>query len=152
MNYKSPAIHRTPLYRAKSAYSGMKRRCVGGKAPLPAYANVELRMSLEEWLTWAVPRYAQFDKEHPGETPHASRNGDQGHYEIGNIEIVTSAVNRAIQKRPRAIRPDGTKECVMCRIVKNGSEFYNNRTKSDGLADECKGCRRMLNDNQKMRR
>lgn len=33
INYKSPQIHRTPLYRAKASYSGMKARClnVNGK-------------------------------------------------------------------------------------------------------------------------
>lgn len=57
-NYKSPEIHRTPIYRAKAAYSNMKRRC----GTEDAYKNVELRMSKKEWLAWALPEYQAFQK------------------------------------------------------------------------------------------
>lgn len=95
--FKSPAIHRTPLYRARSAYRDMKRRCGNANGKNPAYAAVELRMTMDEWLAWAIPEYGRFNLDHPNESPNASRRGDAGHYEIGNIEVIPKKVNRARQ-------------------------------------------------------
>lgn len=98
--FKSPAIHRTPLYRARSAYRDMKRRCGNANGKNPAYAGVELRMTMDEWLAWAVPEYGRFNQDHPNESPNASRRGDAGHYEIGNIEVIPRKDNLAEQKHP----------------------------------------------------
>ncbi len=95
---KSPAIHRTPLYRARAAYRNMRARCGNPDGKNPAYAEVELRMTMEEWIAWAVPEYERFDEEHPGAKPSVSRNGDEGHYELGNIELLTLQENRARMK------------------------------------------------------
>ena len=92
---KSPAIHRTPLYRAKAAYRNMNVRCGNADGNNPAYAAVELRMTMEQWLAWAVPRYEDFIREYPEERPNVSRRNDVGHYELGNIEITTLEQNRA---------------------------------------------------------
>ena len=48
--FKSPPIHRTPLYRAKAAYCNMIARCENVNGKNPAYANVKLRMTLDEIL------------------------------------------------------------------------------------------------------
>jgi hypothetical protein len=37
----------------------------------------------------------------------------------------------------------GEKKCVSCGLIKNLSEFHKNKTKSDGLQDTCKICRRI---------
>lgn len=95
---KSPAIHQTPLYRAKAAYRNMKIRCLNANGKNPAYANVELRMTMEEWLEWALPKYESLLKDNDQITLNASRFGDQGHYEIGNIEIITQDKNRKNMK------------------------------------------------------
>jgi hypothetical protein len=52
MEYKSPPIHRTPLYRAKAAYYGMLARCENKNGKSPSYVNVQLKMTWEEWLEW----------------------------------------------------------------------------------------------------
>ena len=87
MRYKSPAKHQTPLYRVKASYSGMKRRCVGGKAheQHPSYAGVHLRMGREEWIAWALPKYEKFMLENPELVPCVARRGDTGDYCFGNI-------------------------------------------------------------------
>src|SRR6266700_2834582 len=103
--FKSPPIHQTPLYRATSSYNGMKARCLNANGKHPTYTDVELRMTLEEWLEWAVPKYEQFIIAHPGISPSAARKGDAGHYEVGNIEVISNIENRAQQAMPGQLRP-----------------------------------------------
>jgi hypothetical protein len=144
MIYKSPPIHRTPIYRAKAAYYGMLARCENKNGKSPSYVNVQLKMTWEEWLEWAVPQYELFDKEHPGEMPNAARNGDIGHYELGNIRVVSCSENQAEQSR-RGIaqaRPDGTKRCSICKDIKDIEEFSKNKSRPDGLHSNCKECQR----------
>ena len=40
------------------------------------------------------------------------------------------------------MRPDGTKTCSCCRTVLPASSFWKNRSTADGLASECKTCKR----------
>lgn len=101
--FKSPSIHRTPRYRATSAYYGMLARCGNVNGKNPAYSNVELRMTKEEWLEWAVPQYEKFVKDFPDQSPNVSRFGDSGHYEIGNLEIICQLENVKKQKRSKTI-------------------------------------------------
>ena len=83
----------------------MKRRCKGGVACEPTYAEVELRMTMEEWLIWAVPQYERFAVEHPQERPNVSRSGDKGHYQLGNVQIVSVGQNRKEEKCFSSRRP-----------------------------------------------
>lgn len=143
MEFKSPPIHRTPAYRAKAAYNGMLARCENANGKCPTYAGVKLKMTLEEWMAWAVPRYTAFSEANPGVSPSVSRPGDVGHYEIGNIEIVSVAENRALQRMVGQLRPDGTKRCSSCKEIQSSSEFSNNRGTKDRLAHSCKTCARV---------
>ena len=97
---KSPEIHRTPIYRAKAAYRNMVARCGNANGKNPSYTDVELRMTLEEWLNWAIPKYEKFITDYPDTSPNVSRFGDQGHYEVDNIEITSFKVNRDALKTP----------------------------------------------------
>ena len=118
--YKSPRIHRTPLYRAKAAYANMLRRC--GKEE--GYKDVELRITKEAWLIWALPKYESFQKKRPNATPNIARKNDSGHYEIGNIELVSRKQNRKDQKNPKTWQ-HGTLagyrycKCDLCKQVKS---------------------------------
>ena len=153
MEYKSPPIHRTPLYRAKAAYYGMLARCQNKNGKSPSYANVELRMTWEEWLDWSVPQYELFDMEHPGEIPNAARNGDKGHYEIGNIRIIPVSENQAEQacRGIGQVRPDGTKRCSICKEVKDTDYFCKNKSRLDGFHTNCKECQRKYSPKSKLR-
>lgn len=140
--FKSPAIHRTPHYRARSAYWGMLARCGNPNGKNPTYANVELRMTLEEWMTWAVPRYEEFNLLHSDVSPAVSRYGDMGHYEIGNMEIISQAENASRQKRDTTylLRPDGNKLCSKCLAVHSKEKFSKASRNRDGLATWCRQC------------
>jgi hypothetical protein len=146
MEFKSPEIHRTPLYRAKSAYCGMQARCLNKNGKSPTYANVELRMTLNEWLAWSLPEYEKFSIEHPEDSPNAARHGDAGHYEIGNISIVTDEYNRAERtaRSESLAKEDGTKRCSKCKYVKTVDDFYNSARMLDGLQKNCKDCCRKM--------
>lgn len=141
--YKSPAIHRTPLYRAKAAYCGMLARCGNRNGKNPAYASVELRMTKAEWLAWAVPQYEAFLSACPNETPNASRRNDCGHYEIGNIEIVSLSENRSVMTARSVLmmKADGTKMCSSCGKTKIAAvHFSRHRSRADGYCYDCKKC------------
>ena len=113
--YKSPPIHQTALYRARSAYRGMKVRCGNPCGNNPAYENVKLNMTMQEWEQWSVPRYEDFIAQNPGVSPNAARKNDSGDYEIGNIEIISAEQNRKDMKQNR---PFSTLVCPEC-----GGEF-----------------------------
>lgn len=138
--FKSPPIHRTALYRAKAAYAGMFARCGNANGKNPTYADVELRMTLREWVEWSIPHYAKFIAENPHLSPAAARYGDEGHYEIGNIEIISTVENRKRMGAPSALCQDGTKLCSRCRVVKQATCFSKRHRNYDGLNYWCREC------------
>lgn len=136
--FKSPAIHRTPFYRANAAYYGMLARCRNANGKNPAYADVELRMTRDEWVAWAVPEYEKFLAAHPDESPAAARRGDRGHYEIGNIEIVTVSVNA--KSRDSGVFDEDLKKCPGCLAWKPLSHYSKHRSKPGGVQSRCRAC------------
>jgi len=132
--FKSPPIHQTALYRAKAAYCNMIARCENANGKNPAYANVKLRMTLDEFVAWSVPRYEAFIAEHPSASPVCARKGDKGDYEIGNIEIISFIENRRRQQPILLVREDGTKMCGGCRRIMDAvGNFGKNRSRRDDL-------------------
>lgn len=152
--YKSPAIHRTPLYRARSAYVSMGHRALNKTGKNPAYADVELHMTLEEWLVWAIPEYERFEREHPDESSNVSRKGDKGHYEIGNIRIATKAENLAeyATHSPARIKENGLKRCTECKKDKPLSMYNKSKATPTGHAYHCKDCMRKFHENYESKR
>ena len=136
VEFKSPPIHRTPLYRAKAAYTLMQQRCLNANGKSQSYADVELRMSLDEFVKWALPHYERFIAEHPDESPCVSRHGDKGHYEIGNIDIISMSENRRRQVIPKGSVIHGTLttagycKCDACIRAKRryNQEYYRRTT------------------------
>ena len=141
MKTKSPKIHRTPLYRAKAAYRNMQIRCLNANGKSPSYSNVELKMSLEEWLDWSIPLYEDFIASHPGVTPSVGRKGDKGHCEIGNLEIVSAYSNRlqaARRQKPKYV-------IITCHHCGNEFEkqkrYYDSKKKHNTVGFFCsKSC------------
>lgn len=141
MEFLSPPIHQTALYRAKAAYANMIARCLNANGNNPAYSDVELRMTKEEWLTWAVPQYEDFMIQFPNTTPNASRFNDDGHYEINNIHIIPQKDNRNEMKFDcQAV--DGIKICSRCGVDKPISKFNKKRSAADGLDYWCRTCKK----------
>lgn len=126
----------------------MKARCRNANGKNPAYTDVDLKMTEEEWIVWSVPLYEKFDLEFPGESPSAARAGDRGHYEIGNIRIIPMRKNREEQFDPILkphrchARPDGKKICSRCLSVKTVDEFTKRSSSIDGLTYWCRVCQK----------
>lgn len=98
-------------------------------------------MSLNEFLAWAVPEYERFAESNPNETPCVARFGDKGHYEIGNIEIISVAENNARQQHIAPARnTHGTLSsyrycrCDRCREAMN--RYYRERKRERRLTDK----------------
>jgi hypothetical protein len=138
--FRSHPLHRTAIYRAKKAYAGMLKRCGNADGRNPTYVAVELRMGIDEWLEWAVPRYELFIQQNPEVSPAAARPGDLGHYEIGNMEIISAAQNSSQRRSPSALRADGTKRCSRCKEIKDAASFSSHRGACDGLNHWCRSC------------
>lgn len=132
----------------------MGARCLNKSGKNPTYALIELRMTLDEWLAWAIPEYEKFQMAFPEERPCAARRGDVGHYEIGNIDIISVRENGRMSPRRlwRQLKPDGTKRCTGCCIHKMADEFGVNKSRPDGLADYCRICARAKGRELKQRR
>jgi hypothetical protein len=120
----------------------MGHRCLNKNGKNPSYSNVELRMTLEEWLTWAVPEYARFDSDHHGEMPNISRFMDKGHYEIGNLRIGTRRENQEEFNKHSigTVKPDGTKECSACTKILPTKMFNKRKSTLSGFDYNCKSC------------
>jgi len=142
-DYRSPAKHRKPRARAKAAFRNMKQRCGNANGKNPGYTDVKLLMTEEEWLTWAVPKFEGFQADHPAKSPCVSRLEDMGHYELNNIEIISTDENRRRQKAVLLLRPNNTKLCSNCRVPKAGDAFNRNRRRPDGLDHRCRECVRL---------
>lgn len=48
-----------------------------------------------------TPWVSSFSKKYPDTTPNIARKNDRGHYEIGNIELVSQEQNRNDQNIPQ---------------------------------------------------
>lgn len=59
----------------------------------PWYRNVEIRMTKREFLDWATPLYEKWQREHPGVRASVDRIDSTGHYEIGNIQLISQRHN-----------------------------------------------------------
>ncbi len=112
--FKSPPIHRTPMYRARAAFRNMMIRCRNKNGKNPAYENVRVKMTLNEWLNWAIPEYEKFQLSYPDLKPAASRKKDKGHYEIGNVEIISTVENKRRQsQKSQAV---SWLKCPVCKV------------------------------------
>lgn len=106
----------------------------------PAYVGVELRMTRQEFLTWAVVSLRKWWKSHPGETPSLDRRDSRGHYEIGNLRITTcgeNTLNRPCNKNVSA--PHGKAWCGGCKQYLLKSKF-SKRSRSVGVQGKCRQC------------
>jgi hypothetical protein len=120
----------------------MQARCLNKNGKNPTYAGVELRMTMKEWVAWAVPEYERFILSYPDQTPNAARFKDVGHYEIGNVRIISLSQNCAEQpiRGIGLLKTDGTKRCSDCKGVKGSNSFSKNRATKDGFHNICKDC------------
>lgn len=82
-NSKIREYRNTPRGRAATMWSNMCGR-VRNK-----YVGVDVCFEREEFLEWAAPQIQKFWQDHPDDTPSLDRIDSDGHYEFGNVRIVS---------------------------------------------------------------
>jgi len=110
------------------------------------YAHVEIRITREEFIAWAVPLLDAWDWRHG--SPSVDRVKVKGHYELANMQIISRNENSRKDKKSW-VAPVGTKWCPDCNEYRPFSDFTKHRSHAFGLAGHC---REHTNERQRRRR
>lgn len=113
-------------------WRGLNYRVRMGKQNIPkykCYKDIEVRMTRQEFVTWATPRVREWKNKHPGASPSPDRINSKGHYELGNLNIVDHEVNRARSsawlKRFKELTTNKEKLQELTRVVKQASNYLD---------------------------
>lgn len=130
-----------PEGRAQVMWQGIRSRANNAEGTRPTYADVQLRMTREEFFSWVVPLLEQWYQTHPNVVPTLDRINNAGHYELGNLRIVSGKENthwRGSNKNVHA--PTGTAWCRVCKQYLPTERFSKDKHSSHGLQHMCKDC------------
>lgn len=138
----------TPKGRATRMWNNMNRRSGNKYGDHPTYADVEVRMSRDRFIAWATPRLENWYRRYPSVTPTIDRISSDGHYEIGNLRLLTAAQNtkaRGCNKNIHA--PEGMAWCFICKKYLDKSSFHKDKCRPNRLQRKCKSCHRIKYQN-----
>lgn len=122
--------HQGPRGRASVAW----RNIVSRAGIHPDYANVEVRVTRDEFMSWAVPLFEAWDS---SEKPSIDRIDFRGHYEFSNLQVVSWNENR-IKDRVNIRGPEGMQWCPDCQSYLSSESFYSNKAARTGRCSYCK--------------
>lgn len=148
---------KTPLGAAKVAWLCMNSRINAarrGEKHYAAYVGIEIRLTRDEFLAWAGEEYAKWMAAHPGEPPSLDRIDSRGHYEIGNLQVISRAENSRKSRSNRHLAEGieaGKKRCGRCQVIKDFSEFRRHAPRSRGSFGLFGWCRKCAAHNQALR-
>ena len=120
----------TPRGRAVHIWEAIKRRC----RERASYAHVEIRMTREEFIAWAVPLYEAWNRLG---VPSVDRIQNDGHYEISNMQMIPATEN-SLKDRVNFVAPFGMSWCRDCGKYLDKSMFHRDLTQWDGVRTYCK--------------
>ena len=128
----------TPKGRASRMWTTLCERA--GKVRY--YEHVQVRMTRDEFLRWAVPAIRRWWSRHPGETPTVDRKDSQGHYELGNLRITSRGENtRNRSYNKNLVAPEGMAWCGgKCQRYLPIEAFSTRPSRSVGVQGRCKKC------------
>lgn len=132
MPYKHDTRHRDigSLARARSRYSMICNRLANTDRPKSkSYAGIELRISREEFIAWFM--------ENDFAGCSVDRIDPKGHYEWGNIQLISLAENIA---KDRVKARDGVCQCYSCEETKPLEKFVVDKRRHTGRGTQCKKC------------
>lgn len=130
------AYEATPDRRAKRTWNTINARA--GKQR--SYEHVEVRMTREEFLEWAIPQYRSWESK---ETPSLDRIDPSGHYEIGNLRVISRRINQSTQRTAKNWRAaKGTAWCSSCKKYLPTENFWRCAPRPNGLQSRCKPCQK----------
>jgi len=79
---------KSPRGKAGTMWTNMNQRCGSDKPKDRAYKNINICMTREEWMSWAVPEIEKFMRDNPSSTPSVDRKDSSKHYELSNLRII----------------------------------------------------------------
>lgn len=148
----------TPHGAAMCAWNRLTSRAGAKYNHRRCYANIEVRVTLQEFLAWAVPEYEAWFRERPGVTPSVDRIDSDGHYEVGNLRIIGANENRRRSRKfVNDLAPEGTKRCGSCKQFLPHDHFYQcgeyqKKYNPLGLSAYCKECTRQKHRSRYLRK
>ncbi len=139
----------TPKGAAQSAWgnlTGRIRRAKAGVKRLRAYLGVEVRVTKEQFIQWAMPLFEAWFRDHPDETPSIDRISSEGHYEFDNMQMIPLPENSHKARRNKHLEtPAGMKLCGRCKKLLPFASFKSVKpgaTGTFGLYGWCIECTR----------
>lgn len=90
----SKKLGATPHGKAAIAWRGIVGRL--RKPELyPSYKHIQLKMTRNEFMNWAISAISKFMKENPNVKPSIDRQDSEGNYELTNLRVISHAENSA---------------------------------------------------------
>lgn len=134
----------SPRHKATTAWQAIKLRLgLGGP-----YAGVELRADRESFLKWATEAFAEwisrpdYDPDDRRKRASVDRIDNFGHYEIGNMQLLTTSDNAKKRRNIRNLEaPEGQIWCWKCESYRPIDHFGENKSRHTGRSDVCMVCR-----------
>lgn len=132
---------RNPFWEARWAWGRIKGRAGNLYGNNPQYATVEVRMTRDEFLAWAIPAYTEWYRTHPAENPSIDRIESDKHYESGNLQLLTLSENSLKTKRLKNVyAPPGQAWCTIHKAYLPKDQFYKSDRQRYGVTTECREC------------
>lgn len=104
----------------------------------PSYADCELRIGQADFVSWYVLEISSLPHM---DQPSVDRIDSDGHYELGNIRIITRGENSRLMKRNKNVHaPADMAWCTSCSSYLDTSSFWKCKTRFNGLQTRCKSC------------
>lgn len=140
-NNSTKSTDRKTAYQiAAAAWNRLTSRAGAKYNHSQCYKNVEVRMTRDEFMSWAVPEYEKWLSEHPDLTPSVDRIDSVGHYEIGNLRLIEVQKNRRRAKHfVNDNAPEGMRWCKQCgKFLPLDLENFHPSDKNGGFTSQCK--------------
>lgn len=133
------AYRKKPHAKAARAWESMNRKARNDDGLHPTYAAVEVRMTRDQFLAWAVPAFEAWMAQNPGKSPAVGRIGHVGHYELGNIVVTEFEPHRLEMARYKNLngRPAGQSWCSWHKAYHPVCEFRGHTRQVTGCQGYC---------------
>jgi hypothetical protein len=126
--------------RAVEKYNGLCRRVSEDERYIKR--GVQVRVSLVDFVDWYKRSYIRGGC--------VDRKNNEGHYELGNMQIITQAEHNLKRRSDRlerisVVETPGTRYCFDCATLKQESDFYQTSitptaSNPNSLKECCKDC------------
>ncbi len=130
----------TPKGKAARAWTSLTWRAQNRTGRTPAYVNVEVRMTREQFMVWAVPAFTFWQEKHPDKVASVDRISTEGHYELGNIRLIEKVRNQLRSTRYKNLNgcPKGKAWCCGCKAYHATKLFSASSKTPNGLQPMCR--------------